>query len=137
MRCTKDQQRWELTLTQAADLLGRPKLTVYRWVKEAHLTVRYATVHGSRQLLVRRSQVTRLQQTVEQRRLVAKQRECTANSPRKAPSKLAQGLMDWGFPVVKDSPAQASRVYRAEFEELLRAWKRTKRTTKPPRNPEF
>ncbi len=122
MSCSKGQQRWEMTLTQAAVYLGRSKFTVYRWLKQSAVPIRYATVGGNRHLLVRRAQVVRLQKTIEQRE---RSRRPSPIDGKLLQTRPAAGQANRSFRVINAPPAQATQAYRQEYAQLLRAWKRT------------
>jgi hypothetical protein len=116
MSATIEKQRGELTLTEAAALLGRPKITLYKWLKQSDLNWRYVHLGGARHVVVRRTDVLRLDAERSGR---ARQRKAQVK-----PVPKASVWWTWSFRVVDGPPAQATLAYRREYYDMVRQWKK-------------
>jgi hypothetical protein len=126
MVATTGKRHGELTLTEAAVLLGRPKITLYKWIRKSDAPWRYAYIGGARHLLVRKTDICRV---AEERGRHARRRTPRTGTPAQAQSQTGSALRaaiwwTWSFRVVDGPPAQASLAYRREYHEMLRQWKK-------------
>ena len=108
-----------------ATLLGRPKITLYKWIRQANIPRRFVFMDGARQMLIRQADVFRLDQARGGRsnRPARNPNHARFNDPTQ-PATCAAVWWTWSFRVVEGPPAQASLAYRREFQEIIRQWKR-------------